>query len=55
MAEKIEKEVQPERSTCQVSKQQHGKQPDESGNLYVAGHIRIYDPETNQVFVSQRD
>ena len=55
MTEKIEKEVRPERSAHQVSKQQYGKQPDESGKLYVAGHIRIYDPETNQVFVSQRD
>lgn len=30
------------------------KQPDEQGGIYAQGHIKIFDPETNEVFVQER-
>lgn len=30
------------------------KQPDERGGIYVQGHIKIYDPETDEVYVNGR-
>lgn len=31
------------------------KKPDESGKVKVEGHIKIFDPETNEVFVDKRN
>lgn len=28
--------------------------PDETGGFYVEGHIKIFDPDSNEVFVDQR-
>ena len=30
------------------------KQPDERGSFHVQGHIKIFDPETKEVFVQER-
>lgn len=30
------------------------KQPDERGSFHVQGHIKIFDPETKEVFVNGR-
>ena len=30
------------------------KQPDERGGIYVESHIKIYDPETEEVYVNGR-
>jgi hypothetical protein len=31
------------------------KQPDERGGIHVQGHIKIFDPETKEVFVNKRN
>jgi hypothetical protein len=31
------------------------KQPDERGGIHLQGHIKIFDPETNEVFVNKRN
>ena len=31
------------------------KKPDESGNVKVEGHIKIFDPETKEVSVDKRN
>ena len=30
------------------------KQPDERGSFHLQGHIKIFDPETKEVFVAKR-
>lgn len=30
------------------------KQPDERGGIYVQSHIKIFDPETDEVYVNGR-
>ena len=30
-------------------------QPNEQGNLHIQGHIKIFDPETNEVFIDKRN
>jgi hypothetical protein len=30
------------------------KKPDEKGGIYVQGHLKIFDPETNEVFMDGR-
>ena len=30
------------------------KKPDEKGGIYVEGHIKIFDPDTKEVFVNGR-
>lgn len=30
------------------------KQPDEKGGVHIQGHIKIFDPKTNEVFVNGR-
>lgn len=30
------------------------KQPDERGGIYIQGHIKIFDPESNEVYVNGR-
>ena len=32
---------------------QEQKQPDETGGIYVRGHIKIFDPETKEVFIDK--
>ena len=34
---------------------QSNKQPDERGGIHVQGHIKIFDPETKEVFVDKRN
>ena len=31
------------------------RRPDETGGIYVQGHIKIHDPETKEVFVDKRN
>lgn len=31
------------------------KQPDEKGGIYLQGHIKIFDPETQEIFVDKRN
>ena len=31
------------------------KQPDEKGGVQVQGHIKIFDPESGEVFVNKRN
>ena len=38
----------------QEVKPQPQKQPDESSGIYLQGHIKIFDPETNEVYVNGR-
>lgn len=33
---------------------QTAKKPDELGGIYLEGHIKIFDPETKEVFVNGR-
>lgn len=30
------------------------KQPDERGGIHIQGHIKIFDPETKEIFVQER-
>lgn len=45
MDEKVEQTVVP---------QQPEKKPDEKGGIYVQGHLKIFDPETKEVFMDGR-
>lgn len=38
-----------------VVENQPKKQPDERGSFHLQGHIKIFDPETNEVFVDKRN
>ena len=38
----------------QTSKTMPEKTPDERGGIYVQGHVKIFDPDTKEVFVSER-
>ena len=38
----------------QQVKSQPEKKPDEKGGIYLQGHIKIFDPETKEVFVNGR-
>ena len=31
------------------------RQPDETGGIYVQGHIKIFDPKTQEIFVDKRN
>ena len=37
-----------------INKPQIEKRPDERGGINVQSHIKIFDPETNEVFVQER-
>lgn len=41
--------------TQEESKRAPAKQPDDQGNFAVLGHIKIYDPNTKQVYVETRE
>ena len=36
-------------------KQQEEQRPDDTGNINVEGHIKIFDPESGEVFVDKRN
>ena len=38
----------------QKSVQEPKKRPDEIGGIHLQGHIKIFDPETKEVFVNER-
>lgn len=42
-------------TTQQPTQEQPVRQPDETGGIYVQGHIKIYDPKTQEVFVNKRN
>ena len=41
--------------TQENSMDQQKKQPDERGGVHIQGHIKIFDPETKEVFVDKRN
>lgn len=43
-----------EEKTQKVEEPQPQRQPDEKGGIHVQGHIKIFDPETKEVFVNGR-
>lgn len=44
-----------ENSKEQTVKNQPNKRPDEVGGIHLQGHIKIFDPETQEVFVDKRN
>ena len=42
-------------TTTQENQSKIQKQPDERGGIHVQGHIKIFDPETKEVFVNKRN
>ena len=34
---------------------QNSKKPNESSNLHIQGHIKIYDPQTKEIYVNKRN
>lgn len=34
--------------------QTSSKKPDESGNVLVQGHIKIFDPQTKEILINKR-
>ena len=42
-------------TTTQDNQPKIQKQPDERGNIHVQGHIKIFDPQTKEVFVNKRN
>lgn len=38
-----------------MNKQPTTKKPDETGGIYVQGHIKIHDPESGEVFIDKRN
>ena len=44
-------DIKLQENSMQVEK----KQPDEKGGVHVQGHIKIFDPETNEVYVNKRN
>ena len=41
--------------TTQTKENTQKRQPDERGSFHVQGHIKIFDPETKEVFVDKRN
>ena len=50
----INKNMHEKRQETTVNTQPN-KQPDERGGIHVQGHIKIFDPETKEVFVDKRN
>lgn len=36
------------------NKKENGTKPDEKSNIYATSHIKIFDPETNKIYVNMR-
>jgi hypothetical protein len=47
----IEENEDPKMTENQQNQEQ--KQPDETGGIYLRGHIKIFDPQTNEVFIDK--
>ena len=45
---------QPEPQKVQAPEQQKTRTPDDRGSVHVDGFVRIYDPNTQQVFLETR-
>lgn len=43
-----------EKNKQEAVKPQPERQPDERGGIHVQGHLKIFDPETKEVFVNGR-
>jgi len=41
--------------TTNPQENQQKKRPDEQGSIHVQGHIKIFDPETKEIFVDKRN
>ena len=50
---KINKNMDANKQEQQLTPQPE-KKPDEKGGIYLQGHIKIFDPETKEVFVNGR-
>jgi len=48
--EKVESKIMPENTLNQPT-----KRPDESAGFHVEGHIKIFDPESKEVFIDKRN
>jgi len=44
-----------EQDTTQQDQEQEMRTPDEQGGVHVQGHIKIFDPETEEVYVDKRN
>ena len=51
----INKSMDNKMQDSKVQQPQIQKQPDERGGIHVQGHIKIFDPETKEVFVNKRN
>lgn len=47
--------MQEKNTTEQIKQQEQSKKPDETGGVSLQGHIRIFDPQTKEVFVNKRN
>ena len=50
---KINKNMEENKQEQQVTTQPE-KKPDEKGGIHLQGHIKIFDPETKEVYVNGR-
>jgi hypothetical protein len=44
-----------EQDTEKMETQQPERKPDETGGIHVQGHIKIFDPESGEVFINKRN
>jgi hypothetical protein len=44
-----------QQDTLQMETQKPERKPDETGGIHVQGHIKIFDPETQEVFINKRN
>lgn len=44
-----------EQDTEKMQTQQPERKPDETGGIHVQGHIKIFDPESGEVFINKRN
>jgi hypothetical protein len=50
----INNEMNTNKSTTNAEKPEIKKKPDENSGVYFSSSVKIYDPETNEVFVQKR-
>jgi hypothetical protein len=48
-------EAEDNKMTENQPKTPHQTQPDEQGSLHIQGHIKIFDPETQEVYIDKRN